>query len=277
MFRQLFFLALLPLSLARPFLLGYSPSHHFACSGTSCPEQSSTPSLTALLDRLSTSSSSSSSDLPLHPDFASQARPSLLLVIRADVSAPRTVLPALSAAIGGDQPTSFIARAGAIDESRDSVSVKDVANLKISQKPTTVNVNVNAGETAALMDSIRTLARRDGAKLAVVWASRADADAPDAPAADQPASEGDAAAAQDGVAGADAPADDAAAEAPAPDAKEDTNAMKPPEINSAGLAGLLVALIFLLIFIPGFLCLTNITAPESFEIMDSNDVRKKMQ
>lgn len=119
------------------------------------------------------------------------------------------------------------------------------------------------------MDSIRTLASSAGPNLAVVWASRADADAPEAAAA---APEGDAAAAGDAASAAG----DADPAAPAPDAK-DAYYMNPPEINSAILSGLLVALIFLLIFVSGFMCLTRITAPETFEIMDSNDMKKKMQ
>lgn len=110
------------------------------------------------------------------------------------------------------------------------------------------------------MESIRALSSRGS--LAVLWASRQDADAAaDADGAEPPAAEGDTA------------VGDVAA---APDSKE-ANVMNPPEINSAALSGLLVALIFLLIFVPGFMCLTNITAPETFEIMDSNDMKKKMQ
>lgn len=106
------------------------------------------------------------------------------------------------------------------------------------------------------MESIRVLSSR--ASLAVLWASREDADAAaDADGgAEPPAAEGDAATGDVAA----APEGDGAA---APEGKQE-NVMNPPEIHSAGLAGLLVALIFLLIFVPGFLCLSNITAPETF-------------
>lgn len=53
--------------------------------------------------------------------------------------------------------------------------------------------------------------------------------------------------------------------------------MDPPEITVAGLTGLIVAGIFLAIFLPGFMCLWSIQTPQSFEATDRNDHHKKMQ
>lgn len=91
---------------------------------------------------------------------------------------------------------------------------------------------------------------------------------------------------QDDVAPADpaAPAQEPVADGDAdvaenPDADKDVadNVMRPPEINASQLAGLLVAFVFLLIFVPGFLCLSNIQPPQTFEAFDGADAKKKMQ
>lgn len=55
------------------------------------------------------------------------------------------------------------------------------------------------------------------------------------------------------------------------------NGMRPPEITVAQLTGLLVGLVFLMIFIPGFLCLWRIQTPQTFAMLDSNDLQKKVQ
>ncbi|CDF34666.1 unnamed protein product [Chondrus crispus] len=267
MFRSLFILALFRLSLAAPFLLGYSSTQHFASAGIQHPEQSTTASLSHLLGRFN-SDSTSSAQLPLHPDFASQPRPSLLLVVRAEVSSPRKTLTALAGALGGDRPTSFIARTGAFDDAENAVTVNQVADLKVSEKNAVVNVQLKEGESAQLIGAIKSLASRHS-YMAVVWASRQDAGAADAAPADQPAAGADPAK-PDAVNGNTA---DSASGADATKA----HVMNPPEISSAGLSGLLVALIFLLIFVPGFLCLTRIASPETFDVMDSNDMKKKMQ
>lgn len=264
MIRGLFLFALFRISLANSFLLGYSPTHHFACAGIQCPEQTAKTSLPSLLARFQ-SESVSSADLPLHSHFASQAPPSLLLVVRAELSSPRHVLSALAKTIGGDSPTSFLSRTDAIDDVSDAVTAKEVADLNLSQKNAVVNVQVKADETDALINVIKSRVT-NGDRIAVVWASREEADAADAAPADQPPADGDAAKPDPGT------ADDAVEKDPKAE-----NYMNRPEISSAGFAGLLVTFIFLLIFIPGFLCLTKITAPETFEIMDSNDMKKKMQ
>lgn len=265
MFRPLFILALFRLSLAAPFLLGYSSTQHFASAGIQHPEQSTTASLSHLLSRLY-SDSTSSAELPLHPDFASQPRPSLLLVVRAEVSSPRKTLTALAGALGGDRPTSFIARTGAFDDAENAVTANQVADLKVSEKNAVINVQLKEGESAQLIDAIKSLASKHS-YMAVVWASRQDAGAADAAPADQPA------------AGADPAKPDAGDTADSASGADATKGyvMNPPEISAPGLAGLLVAFIFLLIFVPGFLCLTRIATPETFDVIDSNDMKKKMQ
>mmetsp|Transcript_40207 Transcript_40207/g.98669 ORF Transcript_40207/g.98669 Transcript_40207/m.98669 type:complete len:226 (+) Transcript_40207:378-1055(+) len=51
--------------------------------------------------------------------------------------------------------------------------------------------------------------------------------------------------------------------------------MRPPEIDSAGVMGLLAAALLLLIFVPGFLCLWNIEPPQTFETPDRDGAKKK--
>lgn len=54
-----------------------------------------------------------------------------------------------------------------------------------------------------------------------------------------------------------------------------TTMTKPP-INADQLAGLVVAGVFLIIFLPGFFCLWNIQTPQTFTTLDS-DLSKKNQ
>lgn len=53
--------------------------------------------------------------------------------------------------------------------------------------------------------------------------------------------------------------------------------MLPPDITAPQLAGLMVGFLFLAIFVPGFLCLWRIQTPQTFAILDSNDMKKKLQ
>lgn len=53
--------------------------------------------------------------------------------------------------------------------------------------------------------------------------------------------------------------------------------MDPPPITPGIAVGLIVAFILLLILMPGMMCLYNIQAPQSFEITDKDDAKKKMQ
>lgn len=118
--------------------------------------------------------------------------------------------------------------------------------------------------------------------LVVLWSSKQDAgdaaaggDGAAGDGAGGDAAEGDGAegnAAEDNGVGGDTDGGDAI-----PKQDDDLNAMLPLEIENAHFAGLLVGLVFLLIFIPGFLCLWNIQPPQTFEVFDSNDARKKMQ
>lgn len=56
-----------------------------------------------------------------------------------------------------------------------------------------------------------------------------------------------------------------------------TTSMDPPELSAAVLAGLLVGLILLAIFVPGMLCLWNIQPPQTFESFEKDEAKKKMQ
>lgn len=97
--------------------------------------------------------------------------------------------------------------------------------------------------------------------MVVIWSSKQDA--------------GDGAAG-DGAEGDNAGVDTDGGDA-APKQNENPNSMLRPEIETPQLVGLLVGLVFLLIFIPGFMCLSNIQPPQTFEAFDSNDAKKKMQ
>lgn len=58
---------------------------------------------------------------------------------------------------------------------------------------------------------------------------------------------------------------------------EGESEMLAPLIDAPQLAGLIVGFIFFLIFIPGFMCLWKIQTPQTFAILDSNDMKKKLQ
>lgn len=58
---------------------------------------------------------------------------------------------------------------------------------------------------------------------------------------------------------------------------EDHKLPNEPPINSDQLAGLLVAGIFIAIFLPGFFCLWNIQTPQAFTTLDGSDLSKKNQ
>lgn len=56
-----------------------------------------------------------------------------------------------------------------------------------------------------------------------------------------------------------------------------TTSMNPPELSTAGLMGLLVTVILLIILAPGLFCLYSIEAPMTFDQMDKDEAKKKMQ
>jgi hypothetical protein len=53
--------------------------------------------------------------------------------------------------------------------------------------------------------------------------------------------------------------------------------MNPPEITVDGLTGLLTAFILFAILTPGLYCLFNIQPPQTFEALEKDDSKKKMQ
>lgn len=116
-------------------------------------------------------------------------------------------------------------------------------------KADVVAVRVTEGEMDAMVAVIGKLVRRVSGEVVVLWAARED-DAGDGAEEEEKREE---------------------------EAVIDSNGMRRPEISEAAFAGLLVAFTFLLIFIPGFMCLWRIQPPQTFEMFDSNDVKKKMQ
>lgn len=115
-------------------------------------------------------------------------------------------------------------------------------------------VLAGADETASLLDAVRVISRRVKGELVVLWAAREEG-APQKGGND------------DGKGPAD----------PKQGGKNSTGGMRRPEISEAGFAGLIVGFVFLMIFVPGFLCLWRIQTPQTFEIVEGNDVKKKMQ
>lgn len=76
------------------------------------------------------------------------------------------------------------------------------------------------------------------------------------------------------------PVDPAAADLKAVDPNapaEPVNRMNAPEISTPVFTSLIVGFVFLIVFIPGFMCLWNIQPPQTFEVPSQNDPRKKMQ
>ncbi|CAN8070436.1 unnamed protein product [Agarophyton chilense] len=108
--------------------------------------------------------------------------------------------------------------------------------------------------------------------MAILWSSRiedgTDAVAPEALKEKDAVGEGDDANA-DTAADDVAPADDAAQKAKDADSTDDSTAysrkMYKPELTESQLAGLLVALVFIILFVPGFMCLWRIQPPQSFD------------
>ncbi len=56
-----------------------------------------------------------------------------------------------------------------------------------------------------------------------------------------------------------------------------TTTMDPPQVSVGGIAGLLVGFVLLLILVPGLICLYKIESPQTFDTMDKDDAKKKMQ
>lgn len=136
-------------------------------------------------------------------------------------------------------------------------------------KPDVFEVSVAENEVPELMNAIHAISPRANGDLAILWTGREEAAAAD---------DGDAKADDEGAEGVpkgDAPQD------PKDDGegakKPNESGMHKPEISEAGVAGLVVGFVFFALFVPGFMCLWNIQPPQTFEMIDSSDMKKKMQ
>lgn len=282
----LFLLALLPLTLASPVLLGYSTLPNFLCEGAQNPE----------CDRAQTHliPSSSFSDLvshlaapeTAHSDFPlarTNIAPELILVIksatlRSDASSTiRFIRSAITpAGVERAEGSSFYASMDNYVSNIPSVksveieSVEKLTNLASDSSSSifdngeadVISLSVTNEDENGLSSALKALAERSNQKFAVLWTLREEA------AAAEPENNSTAAK-EDSKAPDSDKAENAKADA--------VNTMNRPEINDAQVAGLLVGLVFLLLFTSGFMCLWNIQPPQSFGIFDSNDVKKKMQ
>lgn len=138
--------------------------------------------------------------------------------------------------------------------------------------PDVITAFVRDESTQGLLDAIRKMSLRTKGRFALVWTIR---EASIGTGSDVPTS-GRAATKQGtttGATGGNATQNTSSAKGNS----TKSNVMNAPELSTAGLTGLLVTALFLIIFIPGFLCLWNIQTPQTFEVVDGTDVRKKMQ
>lgn len=176
-------------------------------------------------------------------------------------------------------------------EEASSVKVSSVAELKSlavardsailsNNEPDLISLNVAHADIPALLDVVHDIARDSDGRLAVVWAVHAD----DASSAKSGTDEKSGSVSTTGTSGnvVGSPKSTPASTATTGDSGASSTTanhgdFRPPEINAAQLSGLLVAGAFLLMFIPGFLCLYNIQTPQTFAMLDSNEMKKKMQ
>lgn len=188
-----------------------------------------------------------------------------------------------------------------------AVSVAQLSDLSKSDRSTTGKAEVmsvtvdDAVERDALFAAIRSLVDGTDGHVAVVWASVRDEVA--VQKEEEKARESAQKGAASGAAAADAveasaekkgvttsPPTSTIADAGANSTKKPvmpgfaadgtllkTTSMNPPELSTAGLMGLLVGLVFLIILAPGLLCLYNIEAPYAFDHMDKDEANKKMK
>lgn len=152
-------------------------------------------------------------------------------------------------------------------EPESSVTTRTVDQVEqdISLGEKFTHVDVKKNEMPKLLQVVKAYAAKHH-PLVVLWTTREDA----ADAAD----DADAAPGED----PEKPAADDAEDAEKPEEKStEENVMQPPEIDASQLVGLLTAAVFLLIFVPGFVCLSRIQPPQTFEAFDGTDAKKKMQ
>lgn len=266
-------LACLPLMAAASNLVAVSTMPGLLCGdlqdskcGVLHQRQISQALLPSLLQHLS--SGTTHPDLPL--EQTSVVPELVVLVTSRHIADPSALVDRISAAVQGvssfqastDRHTSeadlwaLDARSISSVESLSSVAAADEENLLANGISEVLTITTSESNES-LFQTLRTLAEKTSGKLAVIWTTREDTP--------------EEAAAPDGQ--VDKNDDDSESLG----AKASENSMNPPEINTAQLTGLLVVLIFLILFVPGFMCLWNIQPPQSFDVFDSNDVKKKLQ
>ena len=288
---------LLPLCAATSHIFGYSTQSHFLCNNRQSPvceqEHSKTLSqsqLPSIFRHLSTGNEVSS-ELPLS-QVKSSDNPEIVLHIAAGkmTSNPSSILRRIAVAVSSDEsahPTasSFQATTNVNDPASimsNGISVRTIDSVAALQKLTSekssifsdevtdyISVDVHDEDEEGIVSAIHTISTSTSGKLAVIWTVREDT-------ADKDTKEKDAESEKKDE------TTDAKTEESDKDTKEEGQSytavgMNHPEINEAQIAGLLVTLIFLIIFIPGFMCLWNIQSPQTFEIFSSENLMKKMQ
>lgn len=277
---------------ATPNLLAYSTNAHFLCRLTSpdaCdrshPATLTTLDLAPLLQHLTSHVAPSGHSLLPLAQVAVPNPPELVVLVH---SVPSTDVSQLLRRVAEVAPSQMAsAFHGATDESlslshvdrlvsRILPSVSDFERLVedptepifTNRVPDLLAITVgDAHQLPSLIAALRIAAKRAGNNVAVVFAMRQG----DAPAAgDAEPAPKDPSADSPGGATVDNQTADAGPSV-------DANVLLPPYITPDQLAGLLVAAIFLIIFIPGFMCLWRIQTPQTFAMLDSNDMKKKIQ
>lgn len=294
-----------------PNLLAYSTNAHFLCHLTTTnacdqphPSTLSTQDIAPLLHHLTSSADSSLSDSTSSSSLLPLAKPTdvsppelVLLVHSVPLTDFSLLLRKLFDVAPSERASSFHAATrdfvtlSHVDRlvSRILPSVDDFAAVVADDaEPIFDNEQADlialpvdtADQLPTFIHALRAAAARSKNNVAVVFAFRqgneAAADAPP-PAAD-PAPEGEqqnteADTESNANTGDNADAGDRGDEG----ALSDGKTMNPPNVTADQLAALFVGFMFLLIFIPGFLCLWRIQTPQTFAILDSNDMKKKLQ
>lgn len=293
-------LALLPFCVASPVLLAYSTLPHFLCNGVQTPlcdrphpQQIPNSALNQLVSHLSAPETAHET-LPL---ARTAIAPELVLIVnsptlRSDV---QSVLRRISTAVtpstesnpigtsfhaitDDSQPDLSTLNPTQVDSIDKLLAMVDDRSLSIFDNGQTdvLSLSVAHEREDGLMAALHSLAERADGRLALLWTAREDAaDAADVAAPEAPKDDDAAAAADADAPKADHDEKDTDENAPkSDDANAATNSteglyggkMHKPEITDSQVAGLLVGLVFLFMFIPGIMCLYRIQSPQTFDL-----------
>lgn len=289
--RSVFILALsavLSIAFATSHLVAYSTSAHFQCRITAAnpcdaehPSTVSVRLLPTLLQHLMSTNKDNTGrkDTALPLADVANATPARVVVLVHSVSAldSASLIHQIADAIPSDTASSFRApmegivtrdtfvghQFTSVTEFRTFLHGKDDNSINMDEPNIVLVPAPTQRDLTDLFDILRSTAPHVH-DLAVIFAVNHDADTDQGDPANPP--EGD------------APAGDSdTQDTNETSGSQDEKTMTPPEITAAQLTGLLVAVMFLIIFIPGFLCLWRIQTPQTFAILDSNDMKKKIQ